>query len=216
MIQLAQSKDCPLCQSISCYYLQDKHREYWQCERCHLVWVPSCFYLSPTDEKAYYDTHENNPNDAGYRNFLSRLATPLLERLPPESKGLDYGSGPGPTLSRMLSEAGHPTAIYDPYYANIPAVLEKKFDFITCTEVIEHIYDPIDTIEQWLHMLKPNGIIGLMTKLVIDKDRFANWHYKNDPTHVCFYSTHTFEWLAQHYDFQVEFVGADVIFLYKG
>ncbi len=215
MIQLAQAKDCPLCHSISCFYCRDDRRDYWQCERCSLVWVPSDYHLNEAEEKAYYDSHENSPQDQGYRNFLSRLATPLIEKIKPGSIGIDYGCGPGPTLSLMLSEVSFPTEIYDPYYAPTKDLLQKKYDYITCTEVIEHIYQPAKVIEQWLHMLKPNGIIGLMTKLVIDKSRFSSWHYKNDPTHVCFYSQNTFQWLAKHYGFQVEFVGADVIFLYK-
>jgi hypothetical protein len=31
---------------------------------------------------------------------------------------------------------------------------------------------------------------------VIDAQRFAHWHYKNDLTHVCFYSAETFDYIA--------------------
>lgn len=45
--------------------------------------------------------------DAGYRWFLACLAAQPLKRLPPASEGLDYGSGPGPTLATTPLEAGH-------------------------------------------------------------------------------------------------------------
>ncbi len=54
-----------------------------------------------------------------------------------------------------------------------------------------------------------------MTKLVRDRAAFATWHYKNDPTHVCFFSARTWRWWARHQGARVEFVGDDVILLAK-
>ena len=62
-------------------------------------------------------------NDAGYRRFLSKLADPLMARLAPGARGLDYGCGPGPALAAMLREAGHEVALYDPFFAPDPAPL---------------------------------------------------------------------------------------------
>jgi len=44
--------------------------------------------------------------DPRYRRFLARLAEPLIAHLPKGARGLDFGCGPGPTLSLMLREAG--------------------------------------------------------------------------------------------------------------
>ncbi len=54
-----------------------------------------------------------------------------------------------------------------------------------------------------------------MTKLVIDADAFKSWHYKNDPTHVSFFSRETFRFLAERDGLDVDFVGNDVILLRK-
>jgi len=54
-----------------------------------------------------------------------------------------------------------------------------------------------------------------MTKLVRDVDAFSRWHYKNDPTHVCFFSVETWQWWARQMDAQLEILGADVILLQK-
>lgn len=54
-----------------------------------------------------------------------------------------------------------------------------------------------------------------MTKMVIDQAAFGNWHYKLDPTHVCFFSRETFLWWASQSGSDVTFVGNDVILLRK-
>lgn len=206
---------CPLCKGAANFYHQDTKREYHQCETCSLVFVLPEYYLTPSEEKFCYDTHQNDPEDLGYRRFLSRLTAPLIDRLPSNAHGLDIGSGPGPTLSLMLEEADYEMSIYDPFYANDLSVFDKRYDFLTCTEVIEHVHNPHDQIKQWLALIPKGGIIGLMTKLVISPERFSLWHYKNDPTHVCFYSKDTFNWLANKYLLEVEFIADDVIILSK-
>ncbi len=131
------------------------------------------------------------------------------------SRGLDFGSGPGPTLSLMFEELGYPTAIYDPFYANDDSVLDLKYDFITATEVVEHFNNPAQSLNKMWQLLKPGGYLGIMTKLVINQTAFSNWHYKNDPTHICFFSNETFNWLTNHWNAKIIFRENDVIILQK-
>lgn len=207
---------CPLCsENQTRFYFEDKHRCYFQCSRCELVFVSQDQRLDAVTEKAHYDHHENNPDDQGYRRFLSRLALPLIERLAAGSTGLDFGCGPGPALAHMLREAGHTVALYDIYYQPDASVLKKTYDFVTATEVIEHLYDPQEIWSKWLNLVKPGGWIGIMTKQVIDIEAFASWHYKYDPTHVIFFSRATFRYLAARDKLELEFIGNDVILLRK-
>ncbi|MDN3608699.1 class I SAM-dependent methyltransferase [Vibrio ostreicida] len=207
---------CPLCHNTQTnHYFEDKHREYLQCQRCLLVFVNPPQRLDAKAEKAHYDMHNNDPNDIGYRTFLSRLCDPLLQCIEPNSCGLDFGCGPGPTLSLMLEERGHNMSLYDIYYHPSERVLESSYDFVTATEVIEHLYQPDKVWQQWLNLVKPGGWVGLMTKMVIDVDAFASWHYKNDQTHVIFFSRETFQFLAERDQLALEFIGNDVILLRK-
>ena len=180
-----------------------------------MVFVPSAQHLSASDEKAEYDLHQNSPDDAGYRSFLGRLAAPLLERLSPGSAGLDFGCGPGPTLSLIFKEASHRMAVYDPFYAQDPAVFDDKYDFITATEVVEHLHRPGEELDRLWAVLQPGGWLGIMTKMVIDREAFAAWHYKNDLTHVCFFCRQTFSWWAGTYGASLIFSGNDVVLLRK-
>ena len=99
---------CPLCHASSIHpFHQDNRRYYFQCTRCQLVFADRTTLLSDTEELAQYQLHENNLEDPGYRQFLQRLAAPLLSSLPAAGlSGLDFGCGPGPLLAQMLREAG--------------------------------------------------------------------------------------------------------------
>ena len=207
---------CPLCSGyFVADYPIDQNRSYLHCSTCSLVFVPSDEQLSPADEKAVYDQHQNTPDDSGYRKFLSRLTVPISERVKPQSRGLDFGCGPGPTLSVMMEEQGHQMALYDIYYADYPQALEQQYDFITSTEVVEHLANPRQELEKLWALIRPGGYLGLMTKLVKDRHSFTNWHYKNDPTHISFFSVATFNYLAELWNANIEFIGADVIILRK-
>lgn len=172
---------------------------YWHCGGCDLRWLDPAHRLGVDAERAHYDTHENSPDDPGYRAFLDRLAAPLCERLPAGAEGLDFGAGPGPTLSVMLTERGHPTAVYDPFYAPDAQALERTYDFVTCTETAEHFHEPAVEFARLSQRVRPGGWLGVMTKFVPVDRPFGQWHYLRDPTHVSFYSTDTLQWIARSY-----------------
>ena len=213
---------CPLCGGTRIAdYHADKFRAYLSCGDCDLVFVPPGQHLAGADENAYYDLHENNPGDPGYRHFLSRLFTPLNGRLARASRGLDFGSGPGPTLSGMFEDAGHSVSLYDPYYAPDTSVLSARYDFITLSEVAEHIARPGIVLDDLWASLNPGGWLGIMTKRVRDPQAFRTWHYISDPTHVCFYSIPTFDWLTTRWSTvgvpaTLVVAGDDVVLFGKG
>ncbi|WP_152050146.1 class I SAM-dependent methyltransferase [Tautonia marina] len=216
MTHLRRDRLCPLCDGIRLEpFHQDRVREYLRCGECGLVFVLPESFLSVEDEKAYYDLHQNDPADVAYRRFLSRLSVPLIQRLSPGASGLDFGSGPGPTLAQMLTESGFPTRNYDPIYAPDHQVWNHSYDFVAASEVVEHLQSPRAELERIWQILKPGGWLGIMTKRVWDLQAFTTWHYKNDPTHVIFFSEQTFVWLARHWSATLEIVGPDVVLLQK-
>ncbi len=207
---------CPLCQSTGSSELfhRDTARSYYRCTLCHLTHIPPAQRPSLKAEREEYDKHQNSPDDVRYRAFLGRLFNPLHKRLLPDSRGLDFGSGPGPTLSLMFEEAGHRVSLYDPFYAPDTQSLHIQYDFITASEVVEHLHDPAADLALLWSLLLPGGWLGIMTKLAFDKAAFSTWHYKKDPTHVCFFSSETMRWLAGKWQTELLFIGDDV-FLFK-
>ncbi|MEE9231590.1 MAG: class I SAM-dependent methyltransferase [Acidobacteriota bacterium] len=190
-------------------------RLYWRCSRCRLTFLaPECV-LDPGAEKTRYDLHQNGPDDAGYVRFLRQLAEPLAARLRPGSLGLDYGCGPGPTLCAILEAMGHSVENYDPYYRPDPSVLRRQYDFVTCSEVMEHVRDPRRTFLRLDRLLKDGGCLAVMTGILENEDRFVDWWYHLDPTHIAFYQRRTFEWIAGWLGWRVEFPGKNVILCSK-
>lgn len=207
---------CPLCNAAyTSLFHRDKGREYIRCQQCALVFVPNRYHLDADAEKEIYDLHNNDIHDPGYRYFLSRLADPLTKRIPPHASGLEFGCGPGPALADILRQRGFSVALYDLFYFPDVSVFTDSYDFITATEVIEHLASPLTELERLVACLKPGGILGLMTKLVSTQEAFAQWHYIRDPTHICFYSRATFEWIAAYFAMRAEFLGKDVILLQR-
>lgn len=207
---------CPLCADPgSIPYHRDRVRAYHRCRRCALVFVPPESWLDHASEKARYDQHRNDPADERYRRFLAQLTKPLLERVPPGSIGLDFGSGPGPALTVMLEEAGMQMRLFDPIYAPDQTIWDGRYGFIAASEVVEHLRDPAEELDRLFGVLEPGGWLGVMTKWVGAHDDFVAWRYIRDLTHVAFYSPRTLRWIAQRWNAPVEFVGANVALFHK-
>ncbi len=210
---------CPLCASADTrHFFTDDRRAgaaYWRCGRCALTFLDPAALPGRQAEFAHYLTHENDVDDPRYRAFLSRLAGPLMERVPAGAAGLDFGCGPGPALARMLGEAGHRVAVYDPFFAPDPAPLDATYDFITCTEAAEHFHDPAAEFARFDRLLRPGGWLGLMTCFQTDDAGFAKWWYRLDPTHVVFYRTETFAWIAGHFGWSCDIPAKDIALLHK-
>jgi SAM-dependent methyltransferase len=188
----------------------ERGRHYFSCDRCALVHVAREHRLARDREAAHYQTHQNSPHDPRYRAFLDRILLPLVERLPPGAEGLDFGSGPGPTLSVMFEERGFAMQIYDPFFAPDETVLARRFDFVSCSETVEHFHDPAAEFARFDRLVRPGGWLAIMTMMTPDLAQFPHWHYPRDPTHVCFYGLDTMRWIAHTYAWQLEIPRANV------
>ncbi len=208
-------RNCPLCSSAAVFFAEVGARDYFRCQACRLVHLAAEYRLSPQEERSRYSLHQNDPKDQGYRSFLSQVVNPLIERLRSGARGLDYGSGPGPTLSVMLEERGFPTRIYDPYFTPNETALEGTYDFLTCTETAEHFFSPQEEFDRFHNLLAPGGWLAVMTQMTPETRNFADWHYINDPTHVSFYGAETMRWIAGRYGWQMESPSANVTFFRK-
>jgi len=133
----------------------------------------------------------------------------------PTAQGLDYGCGPGPALAMMLREAGHPMQAWDPFFAPDPDALVRRYDFVTCTEVVEHFHSPAAEFARLDALLRPGGWLGITTCLQTEDARFAAWHYRRDPTHVVFYRAVTFEVIAARFGWRCELPEKDVVLMHK-
>ena len=205
-------RPCPLCGAAqSRGFAEIDDRRYFRCDRCWLTFLDPAQLPDRAVERATYDLHQNDPADPRYRAFLDRLITPLLAHLRPGMVGLDFGCGPGPTVSVMLAERGLEVTDYDPIYRPDPRALERTYDFVTCTEVIEHLHRPGEELGRIERLLRPGGWFGVTTEVLGNDERFAGWWYRRDPTHVAFYRRETFGWIAKRFDWKVAFPARTVV-----
>ena len=213
---IAPPPACPVCTAapVAAFTVIDGRR-YWACPRCEARFLDAGHHPSREAEHAHYLLHENDPHDPAYRRFLSKLADPLLARLPQGACGLDYGCGPGPALAAMLREAGHPMALYDPVFAPDAEMLLRTYDFVTSTETVEHFHTPAREFARMMDLVRPGGWLAIMTCFQTDDARFADWHYRKDPTHVVFYREATFRHLAALYGWKCEIPVKDVALLHR-
>ncbi len=203
---------CPLCDSS---LVNKIDQFYYDCETCHAIVKDKKYYLTLEEEKARYETHNNDVNDVRYQNFTSPITNYVLANFTPEHKGLDYGSGTGPVISKMLNDNNYNIAQYDPFFAPNNHLLKNKYDYIACCEVVEHFHNPKLEIEKLLLLLKSKGNLLIMTFLYNNKIDFEKWVYRNDPTHVFIFRKETFEYIEYEKNVNIDIL-SDRFIVIKG
>lgn len=208
--------ECPLCGALAPFATRAAPRPVHRCPECDLRFVPAAHHLSPEQERARYRLHRNSIEDAGYVRFLSPVVEALKRRLPCRATPpltrqglpaagapavLDYGCGPDPVLVKLLRRAGYDAAGYDPFF-HPDTELRRGYDAVVSTETFEHFRAPATEIERVVRLLKPGGVLAVMTALYDGQD-LATWHYSLDATHVCFYTIATFRFVAVRWGLQV-------------
>lgn len=198
--------NCRLCSNHAEFYFHDEQpgrpaRDYFHCSICDLRFLhPSC-HLNASEERARYELHDNNIDDVRYQDYMRPIAE-WVERHQPSGLGLDFGCGKGPVLAQLLQQKGFEIHLFDPYFFPDTGYSRLRYDFCTAIETIEHFYSPQKDLIHLKSLLKPEGGLGLVTLLYREGLDFESWHYRLDPTHVCFYSEKTFLWIQNHLGFK--------------
>lgn len=188
---------CPLCSSTDAVLLVADEKRYWHCLKCDLHYLSPEHRLTPDLEIERYRLHD--AGDEGYLRFVAPLIESVQAVAAPGASGLDFGAGNFPVLSQRLVSLGYKVSVYDPFFWPVP--VDGPFDFITSCEVIEHLYNPAVEFASLYKMLKPGGLLAVMTEPWGPGVNFSSWYYRRDPTHVVFYSEKTFNWIAEHFGF---------------
>jgi len=197
------SNQCPLCKGGEiAHYFQDCYGNYHHCGACDLIFKSDEDLLSSDEERSRYESHNNDIKDQGYYNFLSQLVEPMLAHLKEDARGVDYGSGPEISIEKIFEDHKKECVSYDPFFCKNEEHLKKDhYDFLTCSEAVEHMFHPGDELKLMLTLVKEGGVIGIMTQPhPQNKAQFESWWYKKDPTHVRFFSQKTFDWISEFHN----------------
>ncbi|MEL6811495.1 MAG: class I SAM-dependent methyltransferase [Bacteroidota bacterium] len=201
---------CPLCE-IEDTQQRIRSPQFYNCPNCGSVFRSPEHYISAEEEKARYLTHNNNVEDERYQNFVSPIVKAVTHSFDYQSSGLDFGAGTGPVISKLLTDKGYQMTLWDPFFHPDRSVLDSRYDFIVCCEVMEHFHHPKEEFLLMKRLLKPNGKLFCKTELLTPKKDFEDWYYKNDTTHVIFYSPQNLLWIKEHLGYARLYVGRDLI-----
>lgn len=174
---------------------------YFQCAKCKSVFKHFENHPSLKVEKERYLLHDNDISNKGYQAFVQPIVQYILKSKPKTTIGLDFGAGTGPVITEILKAEGYNISLYDPFFYPEKEVLLNTYDFIICCEVIEHFHTPNSEFKLLRKLLRPGGSLICMTHLLPKEKDFKNWYYKNDPTHVIFYSEENIQWIKSKFKF---------------
>ena len=192
---------CPLCNDPGTVFYRHKKQLYHQCGNCYGIFVDKKLKPDREAEILRYQKHQNDIEDDGYRNFVSPITTAIMKDFSTDHKGLDFGAGTGPIISKILNDNNFQIKQYDPFFHNLPSLLESQYDYIAACEVIEHFHDPKKEFSLLKRLLRKNGKLYCMTNLYNESINFHNWDYKSDITHVFFYHKKTIHWIKESFSF---------------
>ena len=192
---------CPLCNSISTIFYQSSNRLYYQCSNCYGIFVDKKLRLNKEAEMLRYKEHNNDVEDKKYQKFVSPITSAVIRDFTQSDKGLDFGAGTGPVISKVLKDCNFDIVQYDPFFHNYPDLLEEKYNYIACCEVIEHFHNPKKEFILLKKLLLQNGKLYCMTDVYNEDINFHNWYYKNDPTHIFIYHKKTIHWIKEEIGF---------------
>jgi SAM-dependent methyltransferase len=195
------TQDCPLCAGMADLCYKDKKKIYFICRICKGISLERTLLPEPEKEKERYLQHNNDIEDLGYQSFVFPIVEAVTRDFNNNSKGLDFGAGPGPVISKLLKDNGYDISMYDPFFHDHRELLTLKYDYIVCCEVAEHFYYPAKEFDLLKRILLPGGKIYFLTLIYNENIDFKTWYYKNDITHVFIYMKETFAWIKENIGF---------------
>ncbi len=191
---------CKICSSETREIHHKTFGIYHVCDYCDFISKDKHDHITEQEQLTIYNSHQNSIDDPIYVEYFNRfLNESVFPFIGNGKKGLDFGSGPSPVLALLMSDTyGYNMDIYDLFYSPQKSYLNKTYDLITSTELVEHLEDPLAYFSLFIKLLNDEGILAIMTNFHQKNDKeFMNWHYIRDRSHISFYNYRTFEVIAE-------------------
>lgn len=207
---------CKLCKMNQVEkFCENSVREFYRCSDCELVFVPQKYHLSTFEEKARYDLHDNNADNAGYVNYLNTIVNVATGVVSRDKKIIDFGSGKNAVLTGLLKKKGYDCTAYDPLFDHNVNQKKNLYDVLIACEVVEHLRDLRDELFMIRELVKDRSEIIIRTQLYPQPEGFLKWWYIQDLTHINFFSLKSMDVTCQILNCQFEETDEKDIFILK-
>ncbi|HRO09109.1 MAG TPA: class I SAM-dependent methyltransferase [Saprospiraceae bacterium] len=157
------------------------------------------------------------------RNYMLHRKYRLIKSISKDKNLLDVGSGTGYFLNYLKNRGYNVTGVEisdkarnfgnEHFGLQVRKTVEEiadsvdyKFDFITLWHVLEHLYNPEQSMMKFHELLKSDGtlIIALPNHNSYDSNRYQNyWAGYDVPRHLWHFNTESFTKFANHNGFSV-------------
>lgn len=170
---------------------------YFLCGVCGFCFAPEFLQWSLKDFEHRIYNDDYVLIDPDYLSDRPEQNAKVLQSLFGETKGqirhLDYGGGNG-LMSKLLREKQWDSVSYDPFIDREIATVSDlgKFNLITAYEVLEHVPDVQQLLDDLLLLLDERGVL-LFTTLLSDNnikpnERLTWWYASPRNGHISLYS----------------------------
>lgn len=177
-------------------FYQDPPCSYVHCSSCNLIFTTPDSHLTPQQERTRYEMHDNTESNTGYVKFLETVAETAISVTPPDGSILDFGCGKNAVLEKTLIKLGWQCDSWDPLFNYRIDFSDKHYDTIILCEVVEHLRELQTEMNLVKELLKPHTNVIIRTQLYNSLESFPQWWYRQDSTHINFFSNSTLSFLA--------------------
>lgn len=178
---------------------------YYRCELCEFTFTDFCDEWTTEDFRTFIYNDDYEVVDPEYKTirpaYTADNVAKILEGCE-EIRIIDYGSGSGQFAQEMRCRGFSTVHSYDPFSS--PEMPSGRFSVACLFEVIEHMPDPMKTLQDIVsEILESSGVIILTQSIqpVDFKETRGRWWYIGPRNgHISTYSEKTFERICRSLD----------------
>ena len=182
-------------------------------ERTDICWQPavSVIYIIYCSQDFWRNGHLRDQSYILYQeNFFNDIRKFLGKTV------LDYGCGNNHILSDIIEKNGYNSSYYDLYFYPDVNYKKARYDAIILEEVIEHLSNPLEVLNELVTLLNNNGNLIIRTQFIPKDLLNKKWWYLRDITHISFFNFSTFKYLSKLLSLQIIYCNEkDLIILKK-